>query len=149
MSSFMRRSITLLRPERRRDIERPFAWLPCRLLTEGWLAKLTTPAKLLYLFLCIASDRRGLSWYGDARITTILKLSPAELPAAQNELTDLDLVEFDGRIYQVLSLPSPIQRSTATPAPPRHPAPTQPERPRNTPMPDHVRTTLRRLFDFE
>jgi hypothetical protein len=145
MSAFTRRPITLLRPERRRDIERPFAWLPCRLLTEGWLAKLTAPAKLLYLFLCIASDRRGLSWYGDARISTILRLSPPELAAAQTELINLDLVEFDGRVYQVLSLPPPIQRS-ADPDAPEQLDPTEPPR---TSMPAHVRTTLRHLFDLD
>ncbi len=93
------------RPDRLRVIERPFGWLPCRLLSEGWLETLSRPAKLLYLLLVAAADRQGLSFYSDARIEHVLALSDGELARARVELAELDLLAFDGRIYQLLSLP--------------------------------------------
>ena len=44
---------TLLRPDRLRNLEPPFGWAPCRLLTTGLLAQLSLPAKALYLALCV------------------------------------------------------------------------------------------------
>ena len=41
----------LPRPERLRVIERPFAPIPFRLITDGFFADLSDPAKLVYLFL--------------------------------------------------------------------------------------------------
>jgi hypothetical protein len=69
-----RRPPQLLRPERLRSIERPFGWLPCRLLSEGWLQALSGPAKQLYMLLATAADRQGLSFYSDARIDRVLTL---------------------------------------------------------------------------
>jgi len=63
-----------LRPDRLRTIERPFGWLPCRLLTGGMLAQMSGPARQLYLLLALAADRRGLSFCGDRRIQQTLGL---------------------------------------------------------------------------
>lgn len=96
-----------LRPDRLRPLERPFGWIPFRFLKSGWLPRLGRDAKLLYFFLCLVADGRGISFYGDARIEDLLALSAGELARARDELTELDLLAFDGRLYQVLSLPSP------------------------------------------
>lgn len=106
----------LLRPERRRDLEPPFGWIPMRLLTSGWLQKLSQRAKLLYFFLCLVADGRGVSFYGEPRLSKLLDLSGSELAKARGELCRLDLVAFDGRVYQLLSLPrnvTPVSRQPA------------------------------------
>jgi len=105
-----------LRPDRLRPLERPFGWIPFRFLKSGWLPRLGRDAKLLYFFLCLVADGRGISFYGDARIEHLLALSAGELVQARDELTALDLLAFDGRVYQVLSLPpaSPVAQRQAS-----------------------------------
>lgn len=95
-----------IRPNRLRALERPYGWVPFRLLSSGRLAELSRPAKLLYFFLCLVADRRGLSFYGDRRVHEVLALSDQELCAARTELCDRDLLAFDGRVYQLLSWPA-------------------------------------------
>jgi len=108
-----------LRPDRLRPLERPFGWIPFRFLKSGWLPRLSRDAKLLYFFLCLVADGRGISFYGDVRIEQLLALSVGELAGARDELTALDLVAFDGCVYQVLSLPS---LPPATPVAQRQPS---------------------------
>lgn len=72
----------MLRPARARGLDRPFGWLPLRLLTEGHWARLSAPAQPLYAFLALVADRQGVSVYGEARLTTRLPRPPDELRAA-------------------------------------------------------------------
>jgi hypothetical protein len=102
----------LLRPDRQRYIERPFAWLPCRLLSDGFLSRLSTEGKLLYLVLALAADARGISFYSDERIQDILRIIPSALAKAQQELISQDLVAFNGKTYQLLSLPDLVQEKS-------------------------------------
>jgi len=95
-----------LQPERLRTMERPFGWIPFRILTCGWLQQLSRNAKLLYFFLCLVADARGISFYGEVRLGQVLALVPAELRHAREELCRHDLLAFDGHIYQLLALPS-------------------------------------------
>ena len=102
------------------SLERPFGWIPFRFLKSGWLPRLGRDAKLFYFFLCLVADGWGISFYGDARIEQMLALSAGELAGARDELTALDLVAFDGHVYQVLSLPSlppatPVARQSSCP----------------------------------
>ena len=90
----------MLRPDRLRVIERPFGWLPCRLLSDGWLETLSQPAQLLYLLLAMAADRQGLSFYGDARIEHVLALGAGELVRARQELTDAVKCKVIGEIVR-------------------------------------------------
>ena len=115
------------RPDRIRCIERPFGWLPCRLITGGWLEAMSQPAKLLYPLLATAADRRGLSFYGDRRIEQLLALGPTDLARAREELIDADLLAFDGRIYQLLSLPRYAPRCPPEIADPQPPETAQPQ----------------------
>ena len=135
----------LLRPDRLRTVERPFGWIPFRILSSGWLQRLCREAKLLYFFLCLVADGRGVSFYGDARLCRRLGLSAVELTEARDELCHLDLLAFNGFVYQLLSLP-------AEEATPRH----EPERKVGAkPKPavcrrahvEHIREILRRLSD--
>lgn len=97
--------VRLLRADRLRALEAPFGWAPCRLLTTGVLSRLSLAAKGLYLALCLAADRGGLSYWGDRRLCEGVGLEEVELDRARRELVKHDLVAFDGRVYQVLSLP--------------------------------------------
>ncbi len=123
----MRPGPCLLCPDRLRTIEKPFSWLPFRLLKDGIFANLSDNAKLLYIFLCLAADRQGLSFYGDPRIQTYFQLTPEEIHRARNELIQKDLIAYNGHIYQVLSLPSTGALPTdINPSP--EPRTSQPER---------------------
>ena len=95
-----------LRADRLRQMEPPFAWIPFAFLRDGYLAALSGPAKLLYLFLCLVADAHGVSFYGRKRLEELLDLGDERLEEALRELCQQDLVAFNGRIYQVLSLPA-------------------------------------------
>jgi len=101
----MRRQPSPLRPDRIRRIERPFGWIPFRILSSGLLGQLSIPAKLLFFFLCLVSDQQGISFYGPRRMIELLGLSASEITNAVGELRDADLLAFDGQVYQLLSLP--------------------------------------------
>jgi hypothetical protein len=124
----------LLRPDRLRTIEKPFAWLPFRLLTDGLFANLSDRAKLLYLFLCLAADRQGTSFYGDTKIQTYFQLAPVEIGLARDELLHKEMIAYDGRLYQVLSLPSTD-----------HNAPLHRTSEQRTGKPEHIADILKHL----
>ncbi len=94
-----------LRPDRIRTLEKPFGWIAFRVLSSGILARLSPAAMLLYFFLSLVADENGMSFYGERRLASILKLSRAVIASARTELCAMDLLAFDGRLYQVLSLP--------------------------------------------
>ena len=60
---------------------------------------------LLYLFLILASDKNGLSFYSRDSICSLLKFSSEQYTRALNGLLNKDLIEFDGTVFQVLELP--------------------------------------------
>jgi hypothetical protein len=96
---------TPLRPDRIRRIEGGFAFLPNRFLHEGFFASLSHAERSLYFFLVLAGDRNGVSFYAYDRICDALELTPDEYVPVRNSLIDKDLIAFDGRRFQVLSLP--------------------------------------------
>ena len=91
--------------ERVRRIGSSFAFIEHRFLRDGFLASLDHNELLLYLFLVLAADRYGISFYGYDRMCSILRLSVEEYLEARNHLIDKDLIAFDGTLFQVLSLP--------------------------------------------
>ena len=95
----------VLIPGRIRRIDGGFGFIPHRFITDGFLASLGQIEILLYLFLCLVSDRYGLSFYSYDTICSYLQLSPEELHDATDGLLEKDLIAFDGTIYQVLELP--------------------------------------------
>lgn len=88
-----------------RRIEGSFAFLPHRFLRGGFFASLTKNELALYLFLVLAADRDGLSFYHYDRICSILEIDPDAYLDARNGLLEKDLIAFDGSRFQVLSLP--------------------------------------------
>lgn len=86
-----------------------FAFLPHRFLREGFLCSLTGDEQRLYLFLLLAADRNGLSFYHYDRISAILEMVIDDYVEARDGLLAKDLIAFDGTRFQVLSLPaSPV-----------------------------------------
>ena len=98
-------------PERVRDIRADsFAFIPHRFLRDGFLAALTPEERSLYLFLVLAADRDGLSFYRYDSICSVLELPLESYIQARNGLIAHDLIAFDGRRFQVLSLPTQPRR---------------------------------------
>jgi hypothetical protein len=96
----------ILNPDRVRKIKGGFSFVPHRFLTDGFLAALDPAEALLYLFLILAADRNGLSFYGYDAICNLLKLPLEQYIQAKDGLIEKDLIAFNGTIFQVLELPS-------------------------------------------
>jgi len=96
----------MLSAERVRKITGVFSFIPHRFLREGFLEHLSQPELLLYLFLVLAADRRGLSYYSYERICALLHLRLEQYVAARDGLINKELVAFDGTLFQVLELPA-------------------------------------------
>jgi len=95
-----------IRPDRIRRIDGSFAFVPHRFLREGFLCALTPTELRLYLFLVLAADRNGLSFYSFERICAVLEVDLDDFLDARNGLIDNDMLAFDGTRFQVLSLPA-------------------------------------------
>ena len=95
----------ILNAERIRKIKGGFSFVPHRFISDGFLGAVGQKELLLYLFLVIVADRHGLSFYGYDRICSLLELSLEEYIQARDQLMDMDLIAFDGTIFQVLELP--------------------------------------------
>lgn len=91
--------------ERVRKIDGGFSFVPHRFLHGGFFASLSRDELLLYFFLVLAGDRNGVSFYGHDAICTLLDLQNDTYLIARNGLLEKDLLAFDGRRFQILSLP--------------------------------------------
>jgi hypothetical protein len=96
----------ILNPDRIRRIHGGFSFIPHRFLGDGFLASLQQKEILLYLFLVIAADRYGLSFYSYDAICTLLGLDLDQYINARDGLIDKELIAFNGTIFQVLDLPA-------------------------------------------
>ena len=97
--------------DRVRKIGGSFAFIEHRFLRSGFWASLGHHELLLYLFLILAADRQGLSYYSFDKICSLLAISCDEYIVARNALIDKSLIAFDGHLFQVLSLPAgPVQQ---------------------------------------
>jgi hypothetical protein len=102
----------ILCPDRVRKITGPFSFIEHRFLREGFFHSLTHQELLLYLFLVLVSDRSGLSFYSYDKISTLLRITVDEFILARDGLIEKDLLAFDGRTFQVLSLPPQVPKPT-------------------------------------
>ncbi|MGD9362938.1 MAG: hypothetical protein PVH85_29005 [Desulfobacterales bacterium] len=91
--------------DRIRRIDGGFSFIPHRFLTAGFLEALSPQQLLLYIFLILAADRYGLSYYSYERICSLLHMSLEQYIEARDGLLEKDLIAFDGTLFQVLSLP--------------------------------------------
>jgi hypothetical protein len=92
--------------DRIRRIEGGFSFIPHRFLIDGFLKALSQQELLLYIFLVLAADSHGLSFYSYDRICSFLHMTLEQYTAARDGLIEKDLIAFDGTLYQVLSLPA-------------------------------------------
>jgi hypothetical protein len=99
-------------PDRSRRIDgQSFAFVPHRFLRDGFLCALSADEQRLYLFLVLAADRNGMSFYHYDRICSTLEMVVEDYVDARNGLLAKDLIAFDGSRFQVLSLPpKPVYR---------------------------------------
>jgi len=96
----------VLAADRIRRINGGFSSIPHRFLTAGFLASLQQQELMLYVFLVVAADRHGLSYYSYERICSLLHITVEQYIEARDGLLEKDLIAFDGALFQVLSLPS-------------------------------------------
>ena len=94
-----------LQPNRIRKIIGSFAFIEHRFLRQGFWSSLSHHELLLYLFLVIVADRNGLSYYCYDKICALVQITVDEYILARDLLIEKDLIAFDGRLFQVLSLP--------------------------------------------
>ncbi|MFH1350558.1 MAG: hypothetical protein ABII26_06425 [Pseudomonadota bacterium] len=102
-------------PDRIRKIEGGFAFLEHRFLRDGFFESLTHHELMLYLFLVLAGDRKGLSFYSYDKMCSLLCFSIDEYLLARDDLIQKDLIAFDGHMFQVLSLPQRPVREASKP----------------------------------
>lgn len=96
----------VLEPTRVRHVNGSFSFIPHRFLSDGFWASLNQHELVLYLFLVLASDKRGLSYYSSKRICSLLGISHDEYITTRDRLIARDLIAFNGTIFQVLELPA-------------------------------------------
>jgi hypothetical protein len=95
-------------PQQVRRINGSFAFIEHRFLRDGFWSSLDHQELLLYLFLIMVGDRKGISFYYYDRICTLLGVSVDDYILARNALIKKDLIAFDGKFFQVLCLPEKV-----------------------------------------
>ena len=111
-------------PQRLRRIQHSFAWIDHRLLRSGFLQTMTPQDQSLYLFLALAADRNGVSFYRKEKASNILGLDFGEFEVARDRLIDMGLIAFQSYsalsvngFYQLLPVDGrPPDFASATPA---------------------------------
>jgi hypothetical protein len=81
-------------PQRVRCITRSFAWIDHRLLRSGFVQVMTHQDQSLYLFLNLAADRNGVSFYRKEKICDLLDLDFGQFEVARDRLIHLGLLAF-------------------------------------------------------
>ena len=89
-------------PQRLRRIQHSFAWIDHRLLRSGFVQTMTHQDQSLYLFLALAADRNGVSFYRKEKACNILGLEFAQFEVARDRLIDMGLLAFQS--YSALSV---------------------------------------------
>lgn len=92
-------------PDRVRQIDGSFTFIPSRFLHGGFLATLNHTEAALYLFLLLASNRHGVSRYHYDRICTTTGMDGDTYLRARDGLIAKDLIAYDNGRFQVLALP--------------------------------------------
>ena len=88
-------------PKKIRKIESSFAWIDHRLVRNAYLQVMTHDDMVLYLFLILAADRNGVSFYRKEKICEAISLDYNQFEIAKDRLVNMKLVAFEG--YSVLS----------------------------------------------
>jgi len=128
-------------PLRIRHIEKSFAWIDHRLLRNGFLPVMTHQEQSLYLFLALAADRNGVSFYRKEKVCDLLGMDFVAFEIARDRLIDLKLLAFEpysaitvNGFYQVLPVDIQAPDFTAMLPVAMPPAP-EPAAPITSPVP--------------
>lgn len=89
------RKYCIPQPQRVRKIEKSFAWLDHRLLRNGHLQVMTHQEQVLYMFLVLAADCHGVSFYRKEKICDAVGLDWTEFEIARDRLIDFGLIAFE------------------------------------------------------
>jgi len=128
----------ILNQQRVRKIEGSFAFIEHRFLQHGFWKALYHHELLLYLFLVLAADRHGISYYSYDKICSQLGITLDEYLPARDGLIRKDFIAFDGYFFQVLSLPERSRIETVTTA--------VREKAMEQPVPEHIQQLVDRTF---
>jgi hypothetical protein len=88
-------------PQNIRKITNSFAWIDHRVLRNGFLQVMTHQDMALYLFLVLAADRNGVSFYRKEKVCDALSLDFCQFEIARDRLINFKLVAYEA--YTVLS----------------------------------------------
>ena len=101
-------------PKMIRSIRGSFAWVDHRLIRNGFLGVMTHEDVTLYLFLVLAADKNGVSFYRKEKICQTLALNDHQFEIAKDRLVDMKLIAFEtysafspNGYYQVLPIECP------------------------------------------
>jgi len=89
------RKYCIPQPKRVRRIEKSFAWIDHRLLQNGYLRVMTHQDQALYLFLVLAADRHGVSFYRKEKICDAVGLDWGQFEIARDRLINMKLIAFE------------------------------------------------------
>lgn len=88
-------------PKNIRSIKGSFAWIDHRLIRNGFINVMTHNDIVLYLFLILAADKNGVSFYRKEKICETLSLEYNQFEIAKDRLIDMKLIAFES--YSALS----------------------------------------------
>ena len=88
-------------PKNIRKIINSFSWIDHRLMRNGFLQVMTHYDMALYLFLILAADRNGVSFYRKEKICQAVSLDYSQFEIAKDRLINMSLIAFES--YSVLS----------------------------------------------
>ena len=94
-------------------VPKSFSWIDHRLVRDHHIERCTETQLALYLFLACVSDNKGLSFYGDKSIMSLLHMDSQGLNQARSGLIKHNLIAWQKPVYQVLSL-EPVQHTRRT-----------------------------------
>jgi hypothetical protein len=82
------------RPELIRSINGSFAWIDHRFLRDGHIERLTLEDLGVYVFLLLAANRDGVSWYRIEKVGRPLGLGEPDVVRARERLVERGLIAF-------------------------------------------------------
>jgi hypothetical protein len=115
----MKKKYLIPQPKSIRRIQQSFAWIDHRLIRNGYLQVMTHEDLALYVFLILAADCNGVSFYRKEKICDIVSLNFNEFEIARDRLMDMNLIAFEpysvitpNGFYQVLAIQAPAPNYT-------------------------------------
>ena len=88
-------------PQKTRKIKHSFAWVDHRLMRNGFIEVMTHQDLALYMFLILAADRNGVSFYRKEKICEAVSLDFSPFEIARDRLINMKLIAFES--YSALS----------------------------------------------